>query len=177
MLVLSLIGGVGCKNQYRRGDDSSESSGTTQTSEQVEKRSDPRFPSGGQPDRTGIWTEQPVETGSISPTGLANAVSSRLDEVRSKCCGEELEKCRGFDGRILLKLSVGRDGSVETADIGETSVYDRDFRRCLLGEAASWTVPEPSERPPVDVYVALVLRIPESTGSQSGPAVDAGLED
>jgi len=158
---------MACPKQHRRGDDR----GGGQPDQEVEKRGDPRFPSA--PDageRQGFWVEQPVRTGPVSSTALANAVADELPALRKQCCGEDGEACRGFEGRLLLEAEVTPKGAVARADVAETSLYDRPFRKCAVEWARGWELPRHEQmREAHTVFVPIRARFPES-----GTTADAG---
>ena len=154
-----------CRNQYRREDRSTESSDQTVVDEDsaVDPKADPRFPGGGAArDRTGFWVDEPVETGSVSPTAFANAVVDRMPAVDKHCCGPDRKRCRGFDGRMLLSLQLDGSGRVRDASLAETSIYDRSFQRCLLERATSWQMPAPGSGDAEQVLIPIYLRVEQS---------------
>lgn len=158
---------LACPKQHRRGDDRS----AGRPDDEVQKRGDPRFPSA--PDagsRRGFWVEQPVRTGPVSPTDLANAVAEQLPALRDRCCGDAGEACRGFDGRLLLETDIAPNGAVRRAAVAETSLYDRSFRNCALEWARGWELPRSQMREAETVYVPIRVRIPEHGGAEA----DAG---
>ena len=167
--LFSAVAAVGCQKQYRRGEEE-------ETSEQpgsgVEAKSDPRFPHAADTSgRRGFWVEQPVRTGPVSPTGLANAVAEALPGLRERCCGEGDGKCERFEGRVLVEAEVRPDGSVAQVGIGETSIYDREFRRCLLEWAGDWELPAGEMEASETVYVPIRARFVGAEDRDGGDAV------
>lgn len=134
-----------------------EESSADRPSRRVEPNPDPRFPRkpDAESDRTGLWVEQPRETGSVSSTELARAVAGKLDAVRSQCCEEAKGTCRDVDGRLLLRIALAPDGTVDEVEVTETTVYEDRFRECLLRRARNWTLNEHSGRETVRVIVPI----------------------
>ena len=166
----TLLWVTACPKQHRRQDPDQTSESSEQPSESVDPAGDPRFPGEGDSDRRGFWVDQPTRSGAVSPTGLANAVASKLPDVRNKCC--RANRCLGFDGRLLVQLTVAPNGKVRSAEISETSIYERDFQNCLEKAAGSWNVPKPGSGRKTEAYIAINARIPHP-GSDSGRDSDA----
>ena len=170
-LVAAVLVAAACQNQYRRQDRQAETSADRTASEggAVDPKADPRFPGGGAAsDRTGFWVDEPVETGSVSPTGFANNVVDRLSGVDQTCCGPDRQKCRGFDGRILLSLQLDAKGRVQLAELAETSIYDRPFQQCLTKEATGWRLPAPASGTPENLLIPVYVRIPDDSSPDAG---------
>lgn len=170
-LALVLTAAWGCKRQHQRSHSLDETGGGGTPSERVEVHADPRFPrrTDAGADRRGLWVEQPRETGGVSSTALANSVADRLDELRTRCCGEELADCEGMEGRVLLKFTLAPNGTVRDVAIEETTIYDDAFQKCSLHTAATWTLAGHSGSKQTDVYLPLRARFASSDGADTNP--------
>ena len=62
---------------------------------------------------------------------------------------------------MLVEVEVRPDGSVGEVGIGETSIYDREFRRCLVEWAGGWEVPVGEMEEAEVVYVPIRARFVE----------------
>jgi hypothetical protein len=61
---------------------------------------------------------------------------------------------------MLIEAELTSRGKVRSADIGETSLYDRAFRKCVLEWVRGWELPKTKMRGTETVYVPIRARFP-----------------
>jgi len=86
----------------------------------------------------------PDETsGSLQPAQLQKVFSKHAGEAQ-KCYERALKMNQSLSGRVVLTLTIGRDGSVAAADARGDTLNDNNVNDCLERQARAWTFPEPS---------------------------------
>lgn len=164
LALLCMAGTVGCNSHHRRP--SPPPPGSSETDD-FEPAGDPRFPRAGT-ERTGLWFEEPRVRGSLSRSVVLEVANDHRDRLRN-CLPEEASKKKRPEGRMLLELEVEPDGRVRSSKIGETSIYDRSFRDCVLEETARWSFEPGPGASSATVYLPMNLRWDRREPSDGGP--------
>jgi outer membrane biosynthesis protein TonB len=73
----------------------------------------------------------------IEGADLDKAVRSKSHQVQ-KCFDAELAAHPGLSGRLVLQVSVGKDGAVATAAVKESTVPSAALSECVARKARKW---------------------------------------
>lgn len=86
----------------------------------------------------------PVSSG---PEGLPREVIARVIGEHMTtveyCLNRRFLLRPDLSGRLALRMVVGPDGALQSAEAAEDTVGDEELRRCMLGQARTWRFPCP----------------------------------
>jgi outer membrane biosynthesis protein TonB len=79
-----------------------------------------------------------------SPTKkeINQVVRSHMKEIRS-CYREAKKQDPHLEGKLVLNWTIGENGKVIQAHIGQSSIVVPDLETCTLTKLQSWTFPAP----------------------------------
>jgi len=109
-------------------------------------------------------------TGGFGTIGAASEVRGSLDkeEIRRVIRAHLNEVKRGYDqgltrrpeleGKVALKFTIGRTGTVVSATVQETTMNDRQVEQCIIGVALKWTFPKPTGEGVVTISYPFVFK-------------------
>jgi TonB family protein len=61
-----------------------------------------------------------------------------------ECYERQLKKNPSLQGRVMLRLTIGSDGSVAEADVQGETLRDDQVNACIENRVRGWKFPEPS---------------------------------
>lgn len=98
--------------------------------------------------------------GDAAPVSGAQKIVQAMQQHKGElnaCYTEALAKQPGLRGRVVLRLTVAADGSVERARVAASSLYAAGVERCLLRAAGAWRLPPPPGGQPLTVDYPVVM--------------------
>jgi outer membrane biosynthesis protein TonB len=81
--------------------------------------------------------------GSIDKSDIQRVVRAHINEVKH-CYEQGLTKRPDLEGKVLLKFTIGKTGTVVAAKVEDTTLNDRPVEQCIAGAAMRWSFPKPS---------------------------------
>jgi outer membrane biosynthesis protein TonB len=100
---------------------------------------------------------KPVLVGSLDPEEIRRIVRSHSDEIRA-CYEAELAETPGIGGKVIMKWTIGADGLVVKAGVGETQMKNNRVEDCLAKLILAWSFPKPKGGGIVIVNYPFVFR-------------------
>jgi TonB family protein len=98
---------------------------------------------GGKTDRSiDIGTGAPVILGSLDKEIIRRVIRDNIAQVRY-CYEKELVREPGLAGKVGVKFVIGAQGMVQTAQVAETSLNNKNVESCVLTRVKSWVFPKP----------------------------------
>lgn len=105
---------------------------------------DPLASAGGGSTGTGTMIQAASEVrGSLDKEEIRRVVRAHLGEVK-RCYEQGLQRRPDLEGRVVLKFTVGKTGTVVAAKIEETTLNERQVEQCITDAAKKWTFPKPT---------------------------------
>lgn len=80
--------------------------------------------------------------GSIDKEEIRRVVQAHVSEVK-RCYEQALARQPGLEGRVVLKFTIGKTGTVVATNVQETSLNDRQVEQCMVAASLKWTFPKP----------------------------------
>lgn len=79
-------------------------------------------------------------TGSLSRHIIRRVVRAHINEVRG-CYNRALVRDPSVHGRVVLRFSIGSNGTVKAASIPESQIEDSTLEQCITEAARRWSFP------------------------------------
>lgn len=93
-------------------------------------------------DTTRIIPGKTVVVGGLSKEVIAKVIKDHQREIKY-CYESELNKIPDLAGKVAVLFVIGPDGSVQEANVNETSLNNSNAEQCMLTRIKRWKFPEP----------------------------------
>lgn len=95
--------------------------------------------------------------GTIDRAEIQRVVRGHLNEVKH-CYDQGLTHRPDLEGRVVLKMSIGRTGSIVNVSVQDSSLGDRSVEACIVGAATKWVFPKPTGEGNVTISYPFFLK-------------------
>lgn len=93
-------------------------------------------------DTTRIIPGQTHIVGGLSKEEIARVIRAHQSEIKY-CYEAELQKTPDLSGKVAVMFIIGGDGTVNEANVSETSLNNSSAEQCMLTRIKRWKFPEP----------------------------------
>jgi TonB family protein len=83
-----------------------------------------------------------TKRGSLDKEIIRRVISDHIQEVKA-CYEAQLRQVPWLSGTIRVLFTIGATGSVDTSEIGESTVHDQVVNDCLVKAVRAWKFPPP----------------------------------
>src|SRR5690606_29254801 len=90
----------------------------------------------------GIIEEETEIQGGLDREVIARVIQSQLGQIRY-CYERQLSARPDMYGKVLVRFTIGADGSVVTQNIGTSTLNNAMVEGCMLRRVAAWRFPQP----------------------------------
>ena len=90
----------------------------------------------------GVLEEETDVQGGLERDVIARVISSQLGQIRY-CYERQLSASPDLYGKVLIKFTIGAQGSVVTQNVGLTTLKSAMVEGCILRRVARWRFPQP----------------------------------
>jgi len=111
---------------------------------------------GGEPGAMTIGAATEVR-GSLDKEEIRRVIRAHVNEVK-RCYDQGLARRPDMEGKVVLKFTIGKTGTVVAASVQETSVNDKPVEVCITSAALKWTFPKPTGEGVVTISYPFVLK-------------------
>ncbi len=94
--------------------------------------------------------------GGLSKEVIQRVVRQHHNEIRF-CYEQELNSRPDLGGRVSVRFVIGANGSVQSADIVQSTVQHSNVEQCIANAARRWIFPEPQKGGTVSVMYPFIL--------------------
>ena len=91
---------------------------------------------------TGIAAATEVR-GTIDKAEIQRVVRMHINDVK-RCYEQGLQRRPDLEGKVVLKFTIGKTGTVVAATVALTTLNDRQVEQCITSAALRWTFPKPT---------------------------------
>lgn len=95
--------------------------------------------------------------GSIDKAEIQRVVRTHVNDVKH-CYDQGLARRPDLEGKVVLKFTIGKTGSVVAATVQETSLNERQVEQCIASAAMRWTFPKPTGEGIVVISYPFILK-------------------
>lgn len=91
----------------------------------------------------GLIEDESEITGGLDREIIAQTIKAYLGQILY-CYERQLSASPELFGKVAVRFTIGPTGSVETQNIGDTTLRNATVEGCILNKVASWKFPAPS---------------------------------
>lgn len=95
--------------------------------------------------------------GSIDKAEIRRVVMAHAGDIK-RCYEQGLARRPDLEGRVTLKFTIGKTGTVAAVSVTETTLNDRATEQCIMRTASKWVFPKPSGDGLVTVSYPFILK-------------------
>lgn len=81
--------------------------------------------------------------GTIDKAEIQRVVRAHLNDVK-RCYELGLQRRPDLEGKVVLKFTIGKTGTVVAATVALTTLNERQVEQCIVSAAMRWTFPKPT---------------------------------
>jgi len=90
----------------------------------------------------GILEEETEVQGGLDRSVIARVIESHLGQIRY-CYERQLSANPGLYGKVQVRFAISSNGSVQTQNVGRTTLNSAMVEGCILRRVAGWRFPKP----------------------------------
>ena len=90
----------------------------------------------------GLSSQDATVDEGLSKDEVARVIHSHISEIRF-CYESALLRDASLAGKVLIDFKISPSGIVQTGNVSETTITDRQVGSCLVGKLKSWKFPQP----------------------------------
>ena len=90
-------------------------------------------------------------TGSLAPEVISRVVRQSFDRIQA-CYSAGLRANPGLQGRVSIKLVIGKNGGTKSATVASSDLADKEVTSCVTKVFASLSFPQPEREEVTVVY-------------------------
>lgn len=98
--------------------------------------------------------------GSIDKAEIQRVIRSHLSEVK-QCYDQGLARQSDLEGRVAIKITISKTGSVTSATKQDSTLPDRLVEQCIQKAVQGWTFPKPTGDGNVTIVYPFILKTTE----------------
>lgn len=95
--------------------------------------------------------------GSIDKAEIRRVVMAHAGDIK-RCYEQGLTRRPDLEGRVTLKFTIGKTGTVAAVTVTETTLNDRSTEQCIMRSASKWVFPKPTGEGLVNVSYPFILK-------------------
>ena len=111
----------------------------------------PKAGGGGGGAHPGISAGAAQVSGSLAPEVISRVVRQSFDRVQA-CYATGLRANPALQGRVSIKLVIGKNGGTKSATVASTDLADKEVTACVAKVFASLSFPQPDREEVTVIY-------------------------